>query len=397
MGVFIFQSLSLQLERPETGRKERICLTASVMFPVMYKFSLSPVLFHYLNPNLAYSVTGSIMTSFVTFLFFFHPSMNKLRISLLLPSSATLVQTEKGKTILILKSFATTVWNPSTLLVCLICLWYGILMCMKMQKMEFKNEHTFIVETILYSGTVSVVSMFILEQYRELVVKVVRSLENEENHKKKQVAEIKHTNTDFATTSSDIQRRHIMKPGLIKAAPAAMMVGESTQSAVPIPFQQTLGAVAIARPTAPTPSPSARPVVSVTTRIMSYREHLALLKMTRPTISTSPAMKIGRPSTLIPAVPTSSTSQMTYREHLVYLIKSIRKEQIRELAVLQQWLYNLNMSHLIHVFQQNRIVNLKLLSHINYADLVAWEIDVKDRLAILQGIENLPDVHYQIE
>jgi len=388
MGVVIFQNLSLQLERPEMGRLERICLTASVMLPVVYKFSLSPVLFHYLNPNLAYSLTGSIMTSFVTFLFFFHPSMNKLRISLLLPSSAALVQTEKGKTILILKSFATTVWNPSTLLVCLICLWYGILMCMKMQKMEFKNEHTFIVETILYSGTVSIVSVFILEQYRELVAKVVKSLEKEENHKKKQVAEIKHTiiNTDFATASSDIQRRHIMKPGLIKAAPAAMMVGESTQSTVPIPFQQTLGAVAMARPTAPTPS-----------RIMSYREHLVHLKMTRPTISTSPAMKRGRPPTLIPAVPTSSTSQMTYREHLAYLIKSIRKEQIRELAVLQQWLYNLNMSHLIHVFQQNRIVNLKLLSHINYADLVAWEIDVKDRLAILQGIENLPDVHYQIE
>jgi hypothetical protein len=239
--------------------------------------------------------------------------------------------------------------------------------------------------------------VFILEQYRELVAKVVTSLEKEENHKKKQVAEIKHTiiNTDFATASSDIQRRHIMKPGLIKAAPAKMIVGESTQSAVPIPFQQTLGADSMARPTTPTPSPSARPVP--TTRIMSYREHLAHLKMTRPTISTSPAMKRGRPSTLIPAVPTSSTSQMTYREHLVYLIKSIRKEQIRELAVLQQWLYNLNMSHLIHVFQQNRIVNLKLLSHINYADLVAWEIDVKERLAILQGIKNLPAVHYQIE
>jgi hypothetical protein len=390
MGVFIFQSLSLQLERPETGRKERICLTASVMFPVMYKFSLSPVLFHYLNPNLAYSLTGSIITSFVTFLFFFHPSMNKLRISLLLPSSTTLVQTEKGKTILILKSFATTVWNPSTLLVCLICLWHGILMCMKMQKMEFKNEHTttFIVETILYSGTVSVVSMFILEQYRELVVKVVRSLENEENHKKKQVAEIKHTiNIDVA----------------LAAPAAAMMVGESTQSTMPIPFQQTLGADSMARPTTPMPSPSARPVP--TTRIMSYREHLAHLKMTRPTIrkptptisAISPAMKIGRPSTLIPAVPTSSTSQMTYREHLANLITSIRKEQIRELAEIQQWLDNLNMSHLIHVFQQNRIVNLKLLSHINYADLVAWEIDVKERLTILQGIGNLPAVHYQIE
>ena len=67
MGVFIFQSLSLQLERPETGRKERICLTASVMFPVMYKFSLSPVLFHYLNPNLAYSLTDIVCDMFVFF------------------------------------------------------------------------------------------------------------------------------------------------------------------------------------------------------------------------------------------------------------------------------------------------------------------------------------------
>ena len=320
------------------------------IIPGVIKFIVMPIAFQIEGKGtfFAGAITGVMTMTFATIVLFMHPEFRKNNDAL-----------QKDKTASQLYKHSQPIGGqatssvPRVQVITALFIWYmhcglikmniydnspllcfvGNLMKSWMGLQNLTNDDiSFLGELIGYSGSICVHIITIIEQYRELLSNVHASIEENEFERKKM---------EIARAGCFSVHNPYGDLVLSEKASSGGSHGSGDRG-------------------------SSAPIATSTSMATSSSLPQSVLIATSISTATSAASLDNKERELVGYIP--------YFEHLA-LLQLVAKEKVTNFKQLHNWLETLNLVYLMPLLQQQQVVSMELVSHIEHEDLLQWGVD----------------------